>query len=392
MKLKNIIFISLSALLVASCGQDENKMTTERHGETSYKDQSPQTIHLSQKQFESLGMKTGRAERRNLSSFVEANGRLEVPPQNEATVTAIIGANVRRIMVIEGEKVNKGQPLAYLSHPDLIKLQTDFVNSWNELEYLEQEFERQKRLYEEEVGSGKTYQKVRGEYQSKKGMVRGYEAQLDLMGLNAQRILDGNLYDQVPVISPISGYVKKVRIKTGQYVQPQTEMVEVVNIDHIHADLMVYEKDVHKVKEGQKVVFSLASLGDKELEATIYAVGKSFEEDPKAVHIHADILNKEGLLIPGMYIRGKILTSETQGLALPEDAVIREVDRYYVFTAERDAEEWSFIPHEIRTGSKDGGWVEVDFLEQGMDTVQLALNNAYYLMAEMEKEEAGHMH
>jgi len=353
---------------------------------------SAQTIHLSQKQFESLGMKTGRAEHRNLSSFVEANGRLEVPPQNEATVTAIIGANVRRIMVIEGEKVNKGQPLAYLSHPDLIKLQTDYVNNWNELEYLEQEFERQKRLYEEEVGSGKTYQKVRGEYQSKKGMVRGYEAQLDLMGLNAQRILDGNLYDQVPVISPISGYVRKVRIKTGQYVQPQTEMVEIVNIDHIHADLMVYEKDVHKVKEGQKVVFSLASLGDKELEATIYAVGKSFEEDPKAVHIHADITNKEGLLIPGMYIRGKILTSETQGLALPEDAVIREVDRYYVFTAERDAEEWNFTQHEIRVGSKDGGWIEVDFLESGMDTVQLALNNAYYLMAEMEKEEAGHVH
>jgi len=378
--------------MIASCTQDDNRESEEGQPDELSESRSVQTIHLSQKQFESLGMKTGRAEHRNLSSFVEANGRLEVPPQNEATVTAIIGANVRRIMVIEGEKVNKGQPLAYLSHPDLIKLQTDYVNHWNELEYLKQEFERQKRLYEEEVGSGKAYQKVRGEYQSKKGMVRGYEAQLDLMGLNAQRILDGNLYDQVPVISPIDGYVRKVRIKTGQYVQPQTEMVEIVNIDHIHADLMVYEKDVHKVKEGQKVVFSLESSGGKELEATIYAVGKSFEEDPKAVHIHADILNKEGLLIPGMYIRGKILTSEVQGLALPEDAVVREVDRYYVFTAEKEGEEWNFTPHEIRTGSKDAGWVEVDFLTSDMDSVQLALNNAYYLMAEMEKEEAGHVH
>jgi len=392
MKIKNIVFAALSALLIASCGQGESDGVQEKQSEDSTEKKTAQTIRLSQKQFKSLGMKTGKAEHRNLSSFVEANGRLEVPPQNEAMVTAIIGANITRIMVIEGEKIKKGQALAYLIHPDLIKLQTDYIQMWNELEYLEQEFERQKRLYEEEVGSGKAYQKVRGEYQSKKGMVKGYEAQLELMGLSAQRILDGNLYEQVPVVSPIGGYIRKVKIKTGQYVQPQTEMFDVVNIDHIHADLMVYEKDVHKVAEGQKVVFSLESQGDKELQATIYAVGKAFEEDPKAVHIHADISNKEGFLIPGMYIRGKILTSETQAMALPEDAVVREVDRYFVFSAEKSGEEWDFTAHEIRTGSQDAGWIEVEFLEEGMDTLQWSLNNAYYLMAEMEKEEAGHMH
>jgi cobalt-zinc-cadmium efflux system membrane fusion protein len=392
MKIKNILYAAFSALLIASCGQSETTGPAEKQSEASPEMKAAQTIHLSQKQFKSLGIKLGKAEHRSLSSFVEANGRLEVPPQNEAMVTAIIGANVTRIMVIEGEKIKKGQALAYLIHPDLIKLQTDYIDMWNELEYLEQEYERQKRLYEEEVGSGKAYQKVKGQYQSKKGMVKGYEAQLELMGLNAQRILDGNLYEQVPVVSPIDGYIRKVRIKTGQYVQPQTEMFDVVNIDHIHADLMVYEKDVHKVSEGQKVVFSLESHGDKELQATIYAVGKSFEEDPKAVHIHAEISNKEGLLIPGMYIRGKIVTNETQALALPEGAVVREVDRYYVFAAEKSGEEWNFTPHEIRTGSKDAGWIEVEFLEEGMDTMHWSLNNAYYLMAELEKEEAGHVH
>ena len=49
-------------------------------------------------------------------------GNLEVPPQNEATVTAIVGSNVTLIKVIEGDKVSKGQVLAYLSHPNLIKI------------------------------------------------------------------------------------------------------------------------------------------------------------------------------------------------------------------------------------------------------------------------------
>ena len=392
MKTNLFIYGLLFSMILVSCGNNKDqretvKPETHDHGEGHHPE-----IHLTKRQFKSLGMKTGLAEQRNLSSYVEANGRLEVPPQNEAMVTAIIGANVTRIMVIEGEKINQGQALAYLSHPDLIKLQTDYVNNWNDLQYLEQEYQRQKRLYEEEVGSGKTYQKIQGEYRSKKGMVKGYEAQLELMDLNPSKILDGELYERVPIVSPIDGYIRKVRIKTGQFVQPQTEMFEIVNIDHIHADLMVYEKDIHKVEEGQKVVFSLESQRDKQLEATIYAVGKAFEQNPKAVHIHADIQNKEGLLIPGMYIRGKILTSDVQSLALPEDAVVREVDRYFVYSALRDDDGWSFRPHEVGTGATDAGWVEIEFLEEGMDSTVLALNKAYYLMAEEKKAEAGHSH
>ena len=390
MKTVQIIYSTLILMVALSCSQSEDKMQV--HSDEMHENDHGDEVHLTAKQFASLKMEIGKVERKNLSSFVEANGWLEVPPQNEAMVTAIIGANVTSIKVIEGEKVNKGQALAYMIHPDLIKLQTDYIEMWNDLQYLEQEYNRQKRLYEEEVGSGKAFQKVSGEYQSKKGMVKGCKAQLDLMGLNAEKILEGDLYEQVPVVSPLDGYVRKVSIKTGQYVQPQTEMFDIVNIDHIHADLMVYEKDVHKVKEGQKVRFSLESLDGKDMEATIYAVGKSFEESPKAVHIHADIHNKEGVLIPGMYIRGRIQTSEETALALPEDAIIREVDRYYVFTAEKEGEAWSFKPHEVRTGARDGGWVEFEFLEENMEQAELALNNAYYLQAELQKHDAEHVH
>ena len=69
---------------------------------------------------------------------------------------------------------------------------------------------------------------------------------------------------------------------------------------------MVFEKDVHKVKKGQKVSFTIQSAPDTELTAEIYSVSKTFEDNPKAVHVHAEIENKKGNLIPGMYIQGKI--------------------------------------------------------------------------------------
>lgn len=400
--IKTYILLLAASLFLAACDNSGHNEEGHEHenGEASEHNEHgeghEEEVHFSEQQFRSLGMKTDTLPLRNISSYVEANGQLEVPPQNEAAVTAIIGANITRIKVIEGDKVKKGQVLAYLSHPDLIKLQADYVNSWSRLQYLEKEYRRQKKLYEEKVGSGKEFQKTQADYQSMKGTVKGYEAQLKLMRLGLDKIRKSEIYEQVPVISPIDGHIRLVEVKTGQYVQPQTEMFEIVNIDHIHADLMVFEKDMHKVKEGQKVRFSIESLPEKELEATIYSVGKSFEQDPKAIHLHAEIENKEGLLIPGMYVRGRIMTADVQSYALPEEGVVREGDKYFIFTAEKENEngktEWAFRPREVTVGTKDDGWIEVKLPESLPEETNVAWNNAYYLMAEMKKGEAEHEH
>lgn len=398
--IKTYILLLVVSLFFAACGSPSNNGSAHHEEEKEHEhesgEESEQEVHFSEQQFQSLAMKVAVLPYRNINSYVEANGQLEVPPQNEATVTAIIGANITSIKVIEGDKVRKGQVLAYLSHPDLIKLQTDCVNSWNQLQYLEKEYQRQKKLYEEKVGSGKEFQKTQADYQSMKGMVKGYEAQLTLIGVRFDKILEGDIYAQVPVVSPINGHIRLVEVKTGQYVQPQTEMFEIVNIDHIHADLMVFEKDVHKVKEGQKVRFTVESLPEKELEATIYTVGKSFEQDPKAIHLHAEIENKEGLLIPGMYVRGKIMIDDMRSYALPEAGVVRDGDKFFIFSAQKKNNnkktEWTFEPMEVIVGTKDDGWVEVKLLKPLQKTRKVAWNNAYYLLAEMKKGDAEHEH
>lgn len=156
------------------------------HEEEGHNEEGMAEVHLSNLKFESLGIKIDTIPTRSLSGVVEANGQLEVPPQHEATVTAILGANVNSIKVIEGDKVRKGQVLAYLSHPNLTNLQTNYVKAYSRFQYLEKEMQRQKRLYEEEVGSGKTYQETLADYNSMKGEVKGYEAQLKQLNLNIE--------------------------------------------------------------------------------------------------------------------------------------------------------------------------------------------------------------
>lgn len=399
---KQIVLLITVALFTFACGgsseghsEDDGHGHEDEHGD-EHGDEHSEEIHFSMQQFTSLNMKVDTLALRNMNSFVTANGELEVPPQNEAEVTAVIGANVKSIKVIEGEKVSKGQVLAYLSHPDLIQLQTDYITNWSELEYLQAEYDRQEKLYAEKVGSGKEFQKIESELKVKKGKVAGLKAQLNILGISIERLEKNEISQTVAVRSPISGFVRLVEIKLGQYVNPETSMFEIVNSDHVHADLMVFEKDAYKIKVGQKVTFNVQSAPGQELVAEIYSVGQNFEQDPKAIHVHAEIENKDGVLIPGMYVKGKIYTENVLSYAIPEEGLVREGDKYFIFSAKKemdhDEEQWAFEPIEVVPGISEDGWVEIKLLTPLEPGTKIAWNNAYNLIAEMKKGEAEHSH
>ena len=387
-KIKLFFLASFAIFILASCNQQADNNTNNESVE-SENYEGLTTVILTNQQFDALSIKVDTMTKFGFRDVVVANGNLNVPPQNKASVTAIIGANIASIDVFEGDKVKKGQALAYLHHPDLLDIQSEYINAQKQLEFMEEEYKRQKKLYEEHVSSGKVYQKTQADYYMLKGDVMNLEAKLKLLHLDPTKISRGEIYEKVPVLSPIDGYVEKVRIRTGQFVEPQKPMFEVVNNDRIHADLMVFEKDVYKVKKGQKVVFTVESLPGEPMTATIFAVGKSFEQNPKAVHIHANIDNKRGAMIPGMYITGRIATNNDFVDALPEEAVVNEGARSYIFTSEKIEDGWLFNPVEVVSGQNEEGWIEIRLLSPLAHGTKVAWNNAYYLLSEMKKDETG---
>ncbi len=392
-KFINVKSIFLAAILMmglAACsGQPENN-TENSKAETEAKAAGEMLpVLLTQQQCKSLNIEADTMGRRNFHGVVEANGQLQVSPQNMASVTAIVGANVSSINVFLGDKVKKGQVLATLSHPRLLQLQTGFLNSWNRMAYLSKEYQRQKKLYEANIGSGKDFQKVSADYFTLKSELKNLASQLRLLQMAPAKIKQGEIYEQVPVVSPINGYVDQIDVNIGQYVEPQTTMFKVINNDRIHADLLIFEKDVYKVKIGQKVHFSVASHPDEILTATIFAVGKSFEQNPKAVHVHASFKNRSNGLIPGMYITGRISTDNDYSYALPEGAVVKEGGKHYIFSVQKEKEGMRFTPVEVVIGQTEDGWDEIKLLSPLKRGTLFAHNGAYYLISEMKKNETG---
>lgn len=137
-KIYKILTVMVLAIFVSACGNKENHNENDGHShdeeektEVNEEHHDEDEVMLSQQQYDALKMKIDTLALRNMSGYVEANGTLEVPPQNEAAITTVVGANVVSIEVIEGDKVNKGQVVAYLSHPNIIKLQTDYLNAYS---------------------------------------------------------------------------------------------------------------------------------------------------------------------------------------------------------------------------------------------------------------------
>lgn len=407
MKIKNIIIVVVAIILIG-CKESKQKNednhdnhsheVEENSNEHSEQENHPkhdtqeEKVILTKEQVNSLGIKMDTVGFRNMSLFMQANGELAVPPQNEAIVTSVLGGNIVSIKTIEGEKVRKGQVLGFLSHPDIISLETSYLESYNNLTFLEQEFKRQKTLYEAKVVSGKNFQKSKSNYSTAKGLVKGYESQLKLLGLNFETIKKGTIIQNAPIISPISGFIEKVNIKIGQFVEPQTTLFEIVNNEHIHVDLMIFEKDISKVKENQLVKFKIQSSENKEYIAKIFSIGKTFEKNPKALHIHAEIKNEHNNLLPGMYVNANILIAESREQALPEDAIFLEGEQNYVFSAKKEGENWVFTPKEVLVNFTSKGYTSFKFKEKVSSNTVVAINQAYYLISEMKKSEAEHSH
>ncbi|MDX1444995.1 efflux RND transporter periplasmic adaptor subunit [Lishizhenia sp.] len=397
--MKKLYSIFILTLALTACQNDAKPDTTEAHNHNHahdeakepHNDHETEGYHLTKAKFKELGLIANSLQYVNINNWVEVNGFLQVPPQNEATITSIIGANIKTIQVIEGEKIKKNQILAYLTHPNIIRIQTQYVQSKSRLNFLAQSLERTQKLYDEQVASGKEFQATEAEYKATKGEVLGLEAELKLLSIDPKKVENGKIYEAIPVLSPISGYIRKVFVKTGQFVSPSKEMFDIVNNDHVHADLMVFEKDVNKVKEGQNISFTLQATPNKTYTARIFSVGKAFESDPKAVHIHADIIDKKDFMLPGMYVQGKISTSNTAVMALPNEAITTDKGKKYAFILKDEGNEFDLQMVEVVVINTNEKYSSIELAEDLKKQIFLQ-NKAYYMMAELMKGEAEHSH
>jgi cobalt-zinc-cadmium efflux system membrane fusion protein len=334
MKRTFIIIAMLCGILIIAC----NNKPIENISAEIPKEELVTFVELTKEQFEAVDIKLGNIEMQNIKTSIKASGHLEVPPQNKAEVSTFIGAVIKSISVLEGSKVTKGQTLAILEHPDFIKLQEEYITVKSNFSFLEKEYQRQKELAEQNAGTGKVFQKAEADYYSGKAKLNSLESQLKILSVNLTELSKGNIASSMVLTAPISGYIGHINAHTGAYAEPNKMLFEIIDNSQIHCDLLVYEKDIFKVKVGQKIHFIITNMpehqkehGSESIEGEIFGINKSFENNSKAISVHALIRNENHELIPGMYVSALIDVGENKATVVPSEAVFTTDGKEFVF-------------------------------------------------------------
>jgi cobalt-zinc-cadmium efflux system membrane fusion protein len=337
-------------------------------------------VSLTDKQIENGSIAVGEISTRKIRTTITVNGVVDVPPQNMISVSFPMGGYLRYTKLMPGMHVSKGEVIAEMEDQAIVQLQQDYLVTQAKLTYLEKEYERQKELNEDKVNSDKTFQLTTADYTSQRIMLNGYAEKLRLIGVTPDRLTAANISRRVSVRSPINGFVSKVNVNTGKYLQPSDVLFELINPDDIHAALSIFEKDLSKVSVGQKVRISFVDEPEKEYDGEVILLNRNVDEDRLAI-AHCHFLTQPKQLLPGMFLNARISVSEANVPVVPEGALVRFNNREFVFT---ESGKGTFHMQEVTSGAREDGMIEI---REGRDSLfgkKIVTSNAYSVLGALK--------
>ena len=410
-----VIIVAVTAIAWAGFAFFAKQTGSEAHAHEEHEHEEVDFDHipLTAKQVSTVDLKMGEAVEREMDATIDVKGSLVLRAQAMGDVASLMGGIVKSISVKEGQFVQKGQVVATVENTDVVSLQREYYSAAKECELARKDMERQKLLAQNGAGIKRTLQQAQKDYHVAHANMLGIGRQLAQMGISTAAVAKGKFTTAFPLRAPISGIVSEMTASLGSYADMQTPLMKIRNTQAVECDLNIFEKDLAKVKVGNRVTLNLTNQPGVKLSGTVYGMNQYFNDNSKsvAVHVKLDAASVKsylhstsgnthgGKLFAGMYVSGKIATGSQQCLALPSQAIVSQDGKQYVFALNGASSKgnYSFSRHEVTTGSSDGKYTEVklcDHLLKGKDGVagkKIVTANAYYL-ASLTGEHGEHAH
>ncbi|WP_042721737.1 efflux RND transporter periplasmic adaptor subunit [Flavobacterium sp. B17] len=379
MKLNNkIISYCLFTGLLILCQCKNNEKTDP----VSAPPKDENVVTLTDAQLRNAPIETTTLSLQKISSVLKLNGMIDVPPQNMVSVSIPLGGYLKSSSLLPGKPVSKGQVIAVIENPQFIQLQQDYLMAKSKMHFAQLDYNRQKTLNQSHATSDKVMQQAQSEMNSQKIVMNSLAQQLRLINISPESLNSGNIKKSVPVYSTINGFVSKVNVNIGKYVNPSDVLFELINPDDIHLNLKVYEKDLENLHKGQQFAAYTNAEPDKKYYGEILLISKDINPDGWAeVHCHFEKYDQN--LVPGMYMNAEIETSTSFSNAVPEESIVNFEGKDFVFVEDKK-QTYRLTP--VTLGETENGFVQIinfnDFKHK-----KIVIRNAYTLLMKLKNTE-----
>lgn len=270
--------------------------------------------------------------------YIQIPGRAD--SRQNILVSAEAMGNITSINMEEGAMVRKGQVIARIESN---VLGNQIAELKTRLELATELFEKQKRLWDQKIGSEVQYLQAKNNKESLEKSIASLQAQQSNSIIKA----------------PISGYLDRVFVRKGQLVNMGSPAARIVDLNNIRIETEVSEAYIGSFKKGDMVFIKFPSI-DKTYEAPIRTVGQVVNPDDRTFLVEVELDNKDGKIKPNVLADVRIATYENpEALVLPTSIVQQGKEGDYVFVVQREGNETFAKKRAVEVGMTYRGQSEI---------------------------------
>lgn len=356
-------------------------------------DSNAEVVSLSEASQNIAGLTTARVELRKGHSVLKAMGKILAPQPQMAIVGYAFSGRIAEVRAGVGQWVEKGQPLIVLESQDVGQAKSDYYKAIASHELSQLNLEREQRLLEGGIGLKKNLLAAQAEHKVAHVDLEAAEKRLHILGFTEKQVEEAAHNHEIsPTIildAPITGKVVASEAILGRMVDPATEIIRIVDIRSLWVDAEIYERDLAKVKDDQRVEIRVPAYPGEKFTGTVTYIGDLVDEETRTITVRTEVANDDRRLKPGMFADINLLLNGGEPvLTVPATAVLEERRRQVVFVKEQDG----FRRREVKTMPLEGEYLRVvKGLAAGEEVVTQG-NHQLRSVLERETLEAAHDH
>jgi len=341
--MKKIIILLTIAIITFSCEKEVKnssleELNTEKTALVSKIDSLKNKLNIVEQEISKLDqskklqlVSISPVQNKVFKHFIEIQGIVQADKNIE--IRSELGGTVKNIYVKEGQRVAKGQTLIQL---DDASVKNNIAELNTQLTLAKTTFERQKRLWEQRIGSEMQFLQAKAQKESLEN---------NLSSLRTQS-------RKMKIIAPFTGFVDKIFPRNGELTNPQLPVIRLINLDQVYVEADVTETYLPVVKIGTEAILNFPSI-NKEISSKISQIGNYINPDNRSFKTRINISNKDQLLKPNLLADLKILDFEAEGTTIPSTLVQQDQKgNNYVFIIETTNDEHKIIKKIITIGKE----------------------------------------
>jgi RND family efflux transporter MFP subunit len=250
--------------------------------------------------------------------FIELSGKVEA--EEEVYVSPEMNGKVERIYVKEGEKVSRGQLLMLLD-TDVTEKSINEVET--NLELLRKLYEKQKNLWDQDIGSEVQYLQAKSNMESAEARLASLKEQLDMARVTA----------------PFGGVIENVAVKQGDIAMPGGRHIHLVNLRNLSIETSVSENYLNDIREGEQVEVEFPSYPDMERVLPVKRVGSVIDNLSRTFEVELELDNPDEKIKPNQLASLRIMDFSTDSALIVPSIIIKQDTRGYYLYKVLDGEE-----------------------------------------------------